>query len=136
MPAAHSVTIVILYRHPLFGEGIQHLLAHEPEMSVQSVSSDDATAVADRLAEQPDVVIVERDAPDSAVDVLRWAPEALVIDVALEPGPTFAYHREEIRSQPDGIIAAIRDASRSERPGVASAPAVAIPVGAHGPGGI
>lgn len=136
MPAGHSVTVVILYRHPLFGEGIEHLLAHEPEMAVHSVPSADARAVADRLAEQPDVVIVERGASDTAVDVLRSAPDALVIDVALEPGPTFAYHREVIRSQPEGIIAAIRQAVLPGHRGVTSAPAVAFPVGIRGTGGI
>lgn len=136
MPAGHSVTVVILYRHPLFGEGIAHLLAHEPELDVHSVPSDDVGAVADSLADHPNVVIFERGDPDTAVDVLRSAPEALVIDVALDPGPTFAYHREEIRSQPDGIVQAIRRTWDPNRIGGTGSPAVALPTGIRNARGI
>jgi DNA-binding NarL/FixJ family response regulator len=108
MPAARCATIVILYRHPLFGEGIARLLAMEPDMEIISVASEDAVAMAQSLSLTPDVVIFERGDPDTAVEVLRAVPEALVIDVDLNPGPTFAYHREEIQTQPDGIVRAIR----------------------------
>jgi hypothetical protein len=110
------VSVVILYRHPLFGEGIAHLLSSEPDLDVASVAIGDGAAMQHSLTRGPNVVIFERGDPDTAVEVLRLAPEALVIDVCLNPGPTFAYHREEIRSQPDGIVQAIRRVWRPVAP--------------------
>lgn len=129
---ADRVTVVILYTHPLFGEGIAHLLANEPDMAVRCVASADTDGAAALLAAQPDVVIFERGTPDVAVDVLRAAPDALVIDVALDPGPTFTYHREQIGSRPDGIVAAIRDMSAHGHAAVVGALAVSIAGGALG----
>ncbi len=54
------------------------------------------------------MVIFERGDPDTATDVLRFAPSALVIDVSLSPGPTFTYQRHEIQAQPDVILEAVR----------------------------
>lgn len=126
MQADRHTTVVILYRHPLFGEGIQHLLASETDLDVTSTPSDDVDAMRCSLAAEPDVVIFERGVPDTAVEVLRAVPDALVIDVALDPGPTFTYHREEIRSEPDGIIGAIRRAAIPTR--VAGAGSIALAV--------
>jgi len=108
MQDERRLSVVILYRHPLFGEGIAHLLSGEPDLAVTSVALEDGVAMARAMAREPNVVVFERGTPDTAVEILRLAPEALVIDVCLSPGPTFTYHREEIRSQPDGIVQAIR----------------------------
>ena len=54
------------------------------------------------------MVIYERGEPDLAVDLLRFAPGALVIDVSMDPGPTFTYHREEIPARKEGLLRAIR----------------------------
>ncbi len=115
--ADRHLTVVILYRHPLFGEGIAHLLSSEPDMMVTCAPSDDADAVAQALAREPNVVIFERGEPDMAVEILRYAPEALLIDVTMAPGPAFTWHREEIQSRPDGIVGAIRGVRAPGRPG-------------------
>jgi DNA-binding NarL/FixJ family response regulator len=122
MQADRQTTVVILYRHALFGEGIAHLLSTESDLAVSSVSSEDTEASARSLAAGPDVVIFERGIPDTAVEVLRAVPDALVIDVDLNPGPTFTYHREVIPAAPGDIVRAIRDVNRD-----AGAPAVAAP---------
>ena len=122
MQADRQTTVVILYRHALFGEGIAHLLSTESDLAVSSVSSEDTEATARSLAAGPDVVIFERGIPDTAVEVLRAVPDALVIDVDLNPGPTFTYHREVIPAAPGDIVRAIRDVNRD-----AAAPAVAAP---------
>jgi len=114
------VTVAILYRHPLFGEGIGHLLASEPDMVVTCTPAGDADAVAEALVREPEVVIFERGEPDMAVEILRYAPDALLIDVTMDPGPAFTWHREEIQSRPDGIVRAIRGLRPSDRPGAAS----------------
>jgi hypothetical protein len=108
MPDGRRISVVVIYTHPLFGEGLARMLAEEPGLDVVPVRSVDLQAAERSLAEAPDVVILERSDPDRAVDVLHFAPDALVIDVSIDPGPTFTYHREEIPARPDGLIAAIR----------------------------
>jgi DNA-binding NarL/FixJ family response regulator len=138
MEADRSVTVVILYRHPLFGEGIGHLLSNEPDMVVACAASDDPDAVAEVLARDPNVVIFERGDPDMAVEILRYAPEALLIDVTMDPGPAFAWHREEIQSRPDGIVGAIRAVRKPDRPAVVGSAAseASIAAGIRAVGGI
>ena len=105
------VSVVVLYTHPLFGEGIARLLSAEPGIDVTPVEASDLELAAGSLALAPDVVIFERGDPDTAADVLRYAPSALVIDVSLSPGPTFTYHREEISAWPEALLDAIRQTS-------------------------
>jgi DNA-binding NarL/FixJ family response regulator len=102
------VSVVVLYTHPLFGEGIAHLLSAEPGVDVTPVVASDLELAAGSLALAPDVVIFERGDPDTATDILRYAPSALVIDVSLRPGPTFTYQREEVEARPEGILQVIR----------------------------
>jgi len=117
------VTVVILYRHPLFGEGIAHLLSNEPDIVVTCAPSDDVDAVARALARRPNVIVFERGEPDMAVRLLRVAPEALLIDVTMAPGPAFTWHREEIQPRPDGILDAIRGMRAPDRqPGASDCP--------------
>ncbi len=118
------ISVVVLYTHPLFGEGLARLLAAEPGVDVVPVCTVDIEAAERSLALAPDVVIFERGDPDRAVDVLRFAPEALLIDVAMDPGPTFTYHREEIPARPEGLLQAIRQVRRLDRGTVVSAVAV------------
>ncbi len=108
MPDDRRISVVVIYTHPLFGEGLARMLAAEPGLDVVPLRSVDVQAAERTLAGAPDVVILERSDPDQAVDVLHFAPDALVIDVSIEPGPTFTYHREEIPARPDGLLAAIR----------------------------
>ncbi len=114
MQAERRISVVILYTHPLFGEGLARLLAAEPGVDVVPVCAVDIETAQRSLALAPDVVIFERGDPDRAVDVLRFAPEALLIDVAIGPGPTFTYYREEIPARPEGLLRAIRQVRRPE----------------------
>ncbi len=115
MPDGRRISVVVLYTHPLFGEGLARMLAAEPGLDVVPVRTVDVAAAERALAGSPDVVILERSDPDGAVDVLRFAPDALVIDVSIDPGPTFTYHREEIPARMDGLLAAIRAVRRLDR---------------------
>jgi hypothetical protein len=110
MPPARHTTVMILYTHPLLGEGIARLLASEPgiDLEVIPVKSADAELVQRTLALAPDVVIYERGNPDRAMEILRSAPGALLIDVGIDAGPTFTYHREEIPGRPEGLLKLIR----------------------------
>ena len=104
------ISVLILYAHPLLGEGIAELLESEPGLEVVAVRSDERVMVERSLAAAPDVVIFERGDPDRAVEILEMAPAALVIDVGIGPGPTLTYRREEISARPEAILAAIRQA--------------------------
>lgn len=109
------ISVLILYAHPLLGEGLAGLLSSEPGLEVLAVQSDDAGMVERGLAAAPDVIIFERGDPDRAVEILELVPDALIIDVGMGPGPTFTYRREEISAWPDGILEAIRQASSPRR---------------------
>lgn len=122
MQEDQRVSVVVLYTHPLFGEGIARLLAAEPGMDVTPVNASDVDRAERSLALAPDVVIFERGEPDTATDILRFAPSALVIDVSLSPGPTFTYERHEIQAQPEVILDTIRRIRFSVAPVEGSAP--------------
>lgn len=105
--------VVILYSHPLLGEGLEHLLRADRDLTVQLVhveSEDEAEAALSGclLDHCPDVVIVERSMAVKAIDLLSVAPSALLIDVGLDAGPSFSYRREELSPQPDEILRTIR----------------------------
>jgi DNA-binding NarL/FixJ family response regulator len=120
MQADRPIAVLILYAHPLLGEGIAGLLASEPGLEVVAVQSDEPGMVERGLAADPDVVIFERGDPDRAVEILELLPDALVIDVGIGPGPAFTYRREEISAWPEAILDTIRHApshrGRAERP--------------------
>lgn len=129
MEDAERVTVVILATHPLLGEGLAKVLGCAPELCVTHVSADDMAAVERVLAAAPDVVIVERNSVFAAYDLIRFAPDALLIDVGMDNGHAFSVHREEIPAQPDGILAAIRGMRKTHQaPVSALAPAGAVAV--------
>jgi hypothetical protein len=105
--------VVILYSHPLLGEGLAHLLGGHRDLTIELVRVDEEPDLATALAGSPDVrgpdvVIVERSVALQAIDILNLAPSALLIDVGLDAGPSWAYRREELSPQPDEILRAIR----------------------------
>ena len=122
MQEDQRISVVVLYLHPLFGEGIARLLATEPGLDVVPVAESDAASAERLLEAAPDVVIFERGEPDTATDLLRSAPGALIIDVSLSPGPTFTIERHEIRDQPEGILQAIRRIRTPDRRREGAAP--------------
>jgi len=108
MARDRPLTILILYSHPLLGEGVTRLLAAEPGLTVTPVAIADPAAVEAALAAGPDVIVLERGDPLQAIDVLKAAPDALLIDIGLGPGPAFSYHRERLPARPEGLLRAIR----------------------------
>lgn len=135
MEDAQRVTVVILATHPLLGEGLAKVLGCAQELSVTHLAADDMAAVEQALAAGPNVVIVERNSTFAAYDLIRFAPDALLIDVGMDNGHAFSMHREEIPAQPDGILAAIRGMRKGAlAPISALAPTSALaPIGALAP---
>lgn len=108
MPDEHR-RILILFEHPLLGEGLKRLLHAEAGLQVELVHIDSFDAACSALSPTPDVVILERCAPVQAIDLLRLAPDALFIDVGLDSGPSWAYHRDQLSPQPEDLLRAIFD---------------------------
>jgi hypothetical protein len=130
MEDVQRVTVVVLATHPLLGEGLARVLGCAQELSVTHVSADDMSAVEQALAATPDVVIVERNSAFAAYDLVRFAPDALLIDVGMDNGHAFTVRREEIPAQPDGILAAIRGMRKGAlAPISALAPTTALALG-------
>ena len=103
-----SRRVVILYAHPLLGEGLARMLGEAPRLEVTAVHVEDLESAAAALRDAPAVVVVERAASIHAIDLLALAPSALLIDVGLDAGPSWAYHRDEISPQPEDILRTIR----------------------------
>lgn len=116
------IPVLVLYAHPLLGEGLVELLSAEPGLEVVAVQCDDDAMVERGLAAAPDVIIFERGDPDRAVKILELVPDALIIDVGIGSGPTFTYRREEISAWPEAIFEAIRQASSRRRIGQPTVP--------------
>ena len=104
--------VIILYDHPLLGEGLERLLRDRPGLQVQLVHVDSLDIARSAVDSQPDVVILERCAPVAAVDLLPLAPDALFIDVGLDAGPSWSYRREELSPRPEDIVQAITGRTR------------------------
>lgn len=113
-----SRRVVILYAHPLLGEGLARMLDEDARLVVTAVHVEDLESAKALLRDAPDVVVVERAASMHAIDLLALAPSALLIDVGLDAGPSWAYHRDEISPQPDEILRTIRRCTAAGNPSV------------------
>ncbi len=102
------LTIAVLSCHAILGEGIARLLAAEPGVDVESITCADPERVEAALAGRPDVVVVERCAAFDALAILARLPDALVVDIGIGPGPTWAYRRQEIPGDPEAILRLVR----------------------------
>jgi hypothetical protein len=83
MEASAPIRVLILYVHPLLGEGLAKLLAAEPGIATFAISTDDAPGTAAALALRPDAVIIERRerAPSPTLPGSA-APLVLYVDIA------------------------------------------------------
>jgi DNA-binding NarL/FixJ family response regulator len=75
-------TVVILYEHPLLGEGIAKYLRAQIGVEATLASGHDPSAVKSALAHAPAVVIFESDNPLEQFDLATLVPHAVLIDVS------------------------------------------------------
>jgi DNA-binding NarL/FixJ family response regulator len=130
---------VVLYSHQLLGEGLGRMLEAEPGLVVTTVSQGTIEALDEALACNPDVVVFEEGGPIGILDVLRRSGASVVIDVDITSSTAWTLRRQALRSAPEEVLAAIRDAlaGRASTDGLEALdpdPESGRPVTAVGPG--
>ncbi len=113
------VKVLVLYDHPLLGEGLGALMASVPDLVVERVAMGDPDAMERALAYDADVVILEDGGPVGLVDLLRSSRARAIVDVSISTSQAWAIHREEISPDPETLIDRLVTACLGERPVVA-----------------
>jgi len=103
-----AVRVLVLYSHPLMGEGLGRMLAAEPGVSVDAVDVGCPAAVDAAIALEPDVIIVEEGGAVDAADVVRRSTCPVVLDVDITTTRAWTLRRETLSTRPDDFLAAIR----------------------------
>lgn len=104
------VRVLVLYSHPLMGEGLGRMLAEEPGVVVDAVDIAEGHAVDEALAREPAVIVVEEGGAVDAADIVRRSNCRVVLDVDITTTRAWTLRRESIDSRPDEFLAAIRAA--------------------------
>jgi DNA-binding NarL/FixJ family response regulator len=104
------VRVLVLYSHPLMGEGLGRMLAAEPGIEVESADVAEPCAVALALSHEPDVVIVEEGGPLDAADIVRRSRCSVVLDVDITTTRAWSLRREILSTRPDDFLASLRSA--------------------------
>lgn len=104
------VRVLVLYSHPLMGEGLERMLSAEPGVVVYAVDIAEPAAVDEALAGEPAVIVVEEGGSVDAADVVRRSNCPVVLDVDITTTRAWTLRRESLCSRPDEFMAAIRAA--------------------------
>jgi len=102
--------VLVLYSHPLMGEGLERMLGDEPGVIVEAVDVSEEAAVAIALAMEPGVIVLEEGGSVDAADIVRRSGCALVLDVDITTASAFSLRRESLSTKPDDFMATIRQA--------------------------
>jgi len=121
---ADLVRVVVLYDHPLLGEGLSALMASVPDLQVERIAMGDADAMERAIAADADVVILEEGGPLGLLDVLRGSRCQAIVDVSMSTSRAWTIRREEITTDPESLIERIVGACLGDRRLVASTPSV------------
>ena len=104
------VRVLVLYSHPLMGEGLGRMLADEPGIEVEAADIAVPGAVDLALSHEPEVVIVEEGGPLDAADIVRRSRCAVVLDVDITTTSAWSLRREVLSTRPDDFLASLRSA--------------------------
>ena len=105
-----QVRVLVLYSHPLMGEGLGGMLAAEPGVIVTAVDIADTDAVNLAIASEPEVIVVEEGGAVDAADIVRRSTCSLVLDVDITTTSAWSLRREALSTRPDDFLATIRAA--------------------------
>ena len=101
---ADPVRVLVLYDHPLLGEGLSALMASVPDLHVERISMCDPDAMTRAIAADPDVVVLEEGGPVGLLDVLRGSRCRAIVDVSMSTSQAWSIRREEISTDPESLI--------------------------------
>ena len=128
-----AVKVLVLYDHPLLGEGLSALMASVSDLEVERIAMREDGAMERALAFDADVVVLEEGGPVGLIDLLRSTNCKAIVDVSISTSQAWAIRREEISPDPESLIDRIvgaclgdrrRAASAAPAPTAAVAPAV------------
>jgi len=86
------------------------MLAAEPGLTVTTVSLGTLEGLDEALAGNPDVVVFEEGGPIGILDVLRRSGATVIVDVDITSSTAWTLQRHELRSAPDEVLGAVREA--------------------------
>ena len=109
------VKVLVLYDHPLLGEGLGALMESVAEISVERVAMSEPDAMERALAYGADVVILEEGGPVGLVDLLRQSNCRAIVDVSISTSQAWTIRREEITSDPETLIDRLVSACLGDR---------------------
>jgi DNA-binding NarL/FixJ family response regulator len=118
------VKVLVLYDHPLLGEGLGALMAAVPDLAVERVAMSDPDAMERALTYDPDVVILEEGGPVGLVDLLRQSRARAIVDVSISTSQAWSIRREEISPDPETLIDRLVNACLGDRALVTPAPVI------------
>jgi len=113
------VQVVILYLHPLLGEGLAKLLSAETGIQVTAICQDDAVGAEIALAGRPDVIVEERRDWTPATDRPEHGFAPLRLFVGIDGSPVAGVN-QPLTVDPEVIVRAVR-ALKHRRMGLVSA---------------
>lgn len=108
--------VVVLYVHPLFGQGIGRLLKSQPDLDVTCLPAcEDQHEALMRL--RPRAIVLEASVDNMSWVTLHDLPPATVIRVGLDENTMDVYQRHQIMSAgPDNLVEAIHSGLRRRSP--------------------
>ncbi len=115
---SEPVKVLVLYDHPLLGEGLGALMEAVAEISVERVAMSEPDAMERALAYDADVVILEEGGPVGLLDLLRQSNCRAIVDVSISTSRAWAIRREEIASDPETLIERLVNACLGDRRGM------------------
>lgn len=121
MGAADPVRVLVLYSHPLMGEGLLRMLGEVDGLEVVAISVDESEALEAALAADPAVILIEQGGCLNARDLMARTDCPVVIEVDIGSAEALSYRRDAIRSRPEEVVAAIVASGRAAR--IRTAPA-------------
>lgn len=100
--------VVVLYTHPLFGQGIGQLLRADDQFEVTCLMATCEGARDELIRLHPDAVVLES-SPDAVLwDSLKDLPPSTVVRVGLDENTMDVYQRHQILSAgPENLVQAI-----------------------------
>lgn len=108
--ASEPISVVVLYVHPLLGEGLARLLGTESGLQVMATEIRVVADVERALVVDPEVVILEEGGPLSLEQLLARSRCSILVEVSLDTGEAWILRREALRTRPDDLVSAIVDA--------------------------